>query len=138
MRAALLAIAGVIVCLVIFALIVDHAPRKPAGAFNWARFDPLTRTRLSLYDGYAMTGGRRTIEVTTFRISEARRSSGIVAEIVVDDILVSFDDARAGATLQVLSQLAERTQVVFFTHHQHLLELAPRHVDPGVLFTHAL
>ena len=44
--------------------------------------------------------------------------------IVIDDLLVQFDDDRAAATLEVLAELAERTQVLFFTHHGHLCELA--------------
>lgn len=42
---------------------------------------------------------------------------------VVDDILLRFDDARALATLAILADLSARTQVLFFTHHRHLLEL---------------
>ena len=57
---------------------------------------------------------------------------------VVDDILVQFDDARAAATLQVLADLSDRTQVVFFTHHEHLLDVARRHVAAGKLFVHRL
>ena len=44
--------------------------------------------------------------------------------LIVDDILINFDDQRAKATLQVLAELAKRAQVIFFTHHVHLLELA--------------
>ncbi|NJB68953.1 uncharacterized protein YhaN [Desulfobaculum xiamenense] len=43
---------------------------------------------------------------------------------VVDDILVHFDDDRSRATLGVLAELARRTQVIFFTHHTRLCELA--------------
>ena len=43
---------------------------------------------------------------------------------VVDDILLRFDDERALATLGVLAELASKTQVLFFTHHHHLIELA--------------
>jgi len=57
---------------------------------------------------------------------------------IVDDILIKFDDDRAVATLQVLAQLAERTQIIFFTHHQHLVELAEAHIDEDVLFEYAL
>ena len=46
------------------------------------------------------------------------------APIAIDDLLVQFDDARAAATLTVLAELAQRTQVLFFTHHSHLCELA--------------
>ncbi len=44
--------------------------------------------------------------------------------VIVDDLLVQFDDDRAVATLEVLSELSARTQVLFFTHHRHLVELA--------------
>jgi uncharacterized protein YhaN len=43
---------------------------------------------------------------------------------VVDDILLRFDDDRAAATLEVLAALAQKTQVIFFTHHRHLVALA--------------
>ncbi|WP_372677199.1 AAA family ATPase [Desulfosarcina sp.] len=42
---------------------------------------------------------------------------------VVDDILLRFDDERSLATLTVLSELSRKTQVIFFTHHHHLVEL---------------
>lgn len=44
--------------------------------------------------------------------------------VIVDDLLVQFDDARAAATLRQLRTLAERTQVLFFTHHEHLVDIA--------------
>jgi uncharacterized protein YhaN len=44
--------------------------------------------------------------------------------VIVDDLLVQFDDDRAVATLKVLSELSKKTQVLFFTHHRHLVELA--------------
>jgi uncharacterized protein YhaN len=43
---------------------------------------------------------------------------------IVDDILTSFDDERSAATLQVLQELSRKTQVLFFTHHQRLVEFA--------------
>jgi uncharacterized protein YhaN len=43
---------------------------------------------------------------------------------VVDDILIKFDDGRARAALELLAELSRRTQVIFFTHHRHLVEIA--------------
>ena len=43
---------------------------------------------------------------------------------IVDDILLTFDDARATAALKVLAAMSDRNQVLFFTHHEHLVELA--------------
>ena len=44
--------------------------------------------------------------------------------LILDDILVNFDDARAAATLAALAEIATRTQVILFTHHRHVLSLA--------------
>jgi len=38
--------------------------------------------------------------------------------LVVDDILVNFDDERAGATLEALVKVAFKTQFFLFTHHR--------------------
>jgi len=57
---------------------------------------------------------------------------------IVDDILIMFDDGRANATLKALARLSEKTQVIFFTHHEHLVQLARKHLDPTVLFTQTL
>lgn len=57
---------------------------------------------------------------------------------IVDDVLINFDDDRAAAALKALAQLSERTQVLFFTHHQHLVELAKTALDDDVLFIHQL
>lgn len=43
---------------------------------------------------------------------------------VADDLFVNFDDARAGAGFRVLAALSRRCQVLFFTHHAHLAEVA--------------
>ena len=43
---------------------------------------------------------------------------------VADNLFINFDDDRAAAGFKVLGQLAEKTQVLFFTHHQHLVDIA--------------
>lgn len=43
---------------------------------------------------------------------------------IVDDILIRFDDDRAAATLNVIAELSKKTQVLFFTHHGRLVDLA--------------
>jgi uncharacterized protein YhaN len=44
--------------------------------------------------------------------------------LIIDDVLVSFDDGRARSTLKCLAELATKTQVLLFTHHRHLVDLA--------------
>jgi uncharacterized protein YhaN len=53
--------------------------------------------------------------------------------LLVDDALVNFDNARARAALNVLSNLGPKTQVIFFTHHQHMVHLATEAVDAHIL-----
>ena len=50
---------------------------------------------------------------------------------VVDDILIKFDDDRAVAALETLHELSRHTQVVMFTHHRHLLDLATQRLPEG-------
>jgi uncharacterized protein YhaN len=50
--------------------------------------------------------------------------------LIVDDLFVNFDDRRAAAGFEVLAEVAQKTQVVFFTHHRHLLELAEQTLKP--------
>jgi uncharacterized protein YhaN len=52
---------------------------------------------------------------------------------VVDDILVNFDEQRAESTLKVMASFAERTQVMFFTHHFNNVELACRSIPSDKL-----
>jgi len=43
---------------------------------------------------------------------------------VADDLFINFDDERAAAGFRLLSELSQKTQVLFFTHHKHLVDLA--------------
>ena len=57
---------------------------------------------------------------------------------ILDDILVNFDDARSRASLDVLGELSRKTQVLFFTHHARVAELAQEVVSPSALSVHNL
>jgi uncharacterized protein YhaN len=43
---------------------------------------------------------------------------------IADDLFVNFDDTRAAAGFKALGELARRTQVIYFTHHHHLMDIA--------------
>ncbi len=45
---------------------------------------------------------------------------------IADDLFINYDDARAKAGLLALAELSEHTQVVFLSHHDHLVETAHR------------
>ena len=43
---------------------------------------------------------------------------------VADDLFLNFDEERAAAGFRVLGELARKAQVLFFTHHEHLVGIA--------------
>ena len=43
---------------------------------------------------------------------------------IADDLFLNFDEDRAAAGFRILGELARSTQVLFFTHHEHLVEIA--------------
>ena len=61
---------------------------------------------------------------------EGYLARGSTMPFVADDLFINFDDERAAAGIRVLAELARRTQVLFFTHHEHLLEIARRALEP--------
>jgi len=58
--------------------------------------------------------------------------------LVLDDVLIHSDDARAEAALGVLGEVARTTQVLFFTHHARLVELARRALGKDHMVEHRL
>lgn len=55
---------------------------------------------------------------------EMHRANGHPIPIILDDVLLALDDERAGFAIRALADLAERTQVLVFTHHRHIVEIA--------------
>jgi uncharacterized protein YhaN len=83
----------------------------------------------------AMSDGARDQLYLALRLAGLHRrlDNSRPMPFVVDDILVNFDDDRARAALTALGDLAARTQVVFFTHHKHLADLAREAIPPEAL-----
>jgi len=57
---------------------------------------------------------------------------------IVDDVLVHFDDDRSTAVLSAFGDLSKKTQIIFFTHHKHLVRLAESFVSDEILRVHEL
>ncbi len=51
--------------------------------------------------------------------------------IIIDDVLVNFDEARTRQTIATLADISRSAQVLFFTCHPHMVSLA-RDVVPGL------
>lgn len=58
--------------------------------------------------------------------------------LVLDDVCMTFDDERTASALQLLAQLSERIQVLFFTHHESVAATAARVVPDGLVHVHRL
>ncbi len=58
--------------------------------------------------------------------------------IVCDDLLITADDERAAAMLRVLAVAARRNQVLLFTHHAHLIDVARSALGEGGFRLHRL
>ncbi|MCC7380515.1 MAG: AAA family ATPase [Deltaproteobacteria bacterium] len=90
----------------------------------------------------AMSDGTRDQLYLALRIATIerylRQSSTEALPLVVDDILLNFDDDRAEVALQILGELSDQLQILFFTHHARLVELAQRAVPAQRLLVHHL
>jgi uncharacterized protein YhaN len=88
----------------------------------------------------ALSDGTRDQMFLALRLGGLSRHIEISGRVpfIVDDVLVHFDDARSSAALLALAALAEKTQIIFFTHHRHLIDLAENTVPQESLCLHYL
>ena len=56
--------------------------------------------------------------------------------LILDDILINFDDERSTATLEILGELCQKTQILFLTHSSRLVELAKTTISNKNLVMH--
>jgi exonuclease SbcC len=69
---------------------------------------------------------------------ELRRASHPQMPLVLDDVLITSDDGRAANILRALQRFSEGGQVMLFTHHRHLLEVASSALEGKAYATHSL
>lgn len=66
---------------------------------------------------------------------ELHLDKGRPLPFIADDLFVNFDDERAAAGFRALADLARRTQVIFLSHHAHLVDVAKGALGEGVIVT---
>lgn len=66
---------------------------------------------------------------------EQSLASGTILPFIADDLFIHYDNARARAGFEALSELSRTTQVLFFTHNAHLLPIAAEVFGEGSLHT---
>jgi uncharacterized protein YhaN len=94
-----------------------------------------------------MSDGTRDQLYLALRLASIERYPQPRLPLILDDILiyevtersgVNFDDERSQATLSILGELSKETQILFLTHHPHLIELSERAVPGDCLVKHML
>ena len=69
---------------------------------------------------------------------ELQRKPDRMMPLVLDDVFMTADDERAAHMFGALAKFATASQVLIFTHHHHLLELAAGAVGNSGLRIHRL
>ena len=77
-------------------------------------------------DVAGMSEGSRDQLYLALRLAalELQIDQGPNMPLIADDLFINFDDRRTAAGLRVLGDLSRKMQVVFLTHHDHLVPLA--------------
>jgi uncharacterized protein YhaN len=81
-----------------------------------------------------MTGGSVDQLYLALRVAavEDYLSHATPLPFIADDLFVNFDNPRSAAGFKVLGELAQKTQVLFFTHHEHLIGVADSALNTNV------
>lgn len=58
--------------------------------------------------------------------------------LILDDVLIHFDDERAGAAFEILGELSGKLQILYFTHLARDVAIAKSVVPSGRVFFHEL
>ncbi len=75
-----------------------------------------------------LSDGTRDQLFLALRLASIRLDAAVGEPLpfIADDLLVNFDDNRAAAALQLLARFGLETQVILFTHHDHVAALVDR------------
>jgi uncharacterized protein YhaN len=88
----------------------------------------------------ALSDGTRDALYLSLRLASLERHAARnePMPLVLDDVLIQLDDERARAALEVMGDVAKTTQVLFFTHHARLVDLARSALGADRLAEHVL
>ncbi|MEU8125236.1 AAA family ATPase [Spirillospora sp. NPDC049024] len=88
----------------------------------------------------ALSEGARDQLYLALRLATLERHAAVgnALPIAVDDIFMTFDEPRTEAALRVLDGMADRFQVIVFTHHEHVIRSAAKELPEGRCHVHQL
>ncbi|MGP1678128.1 MAG: AAA family ATPase [Burkholderiales bacterium] len=113
-------------------LVADEADDKPV-----LRAERADGVRIGVE---AMSDGTADQLYLALRLAalDLRRASHPHMPLVLDDVLITSDDERAANILRALARFAEGGQVMIFTHHRHLIDVARAALGEQALVVHSL
>ncbi|MBK7366113.1 MAG: AAA family ATPase [Nitrosomonas sp.] len=78
----------------------------------------------------AMSEGTRDQLYLALRMAalKLQRERGVDLPVILDDVLMASDDVRAGCIFKALADFSTSGQVIVFTHHHHLCDVARKNV----------
>lgn len=114
--------------------VVEEENNHPA--LKAVRTDPRARDREEWVDLEGLSDGARDQLFLALRLAgiEDHCDHGEPMPVIIDDVLINFDNQRAAAAFKALAELSRKTQILLFTHHEHLVELAKRCLPAETLF----
>ena len=71
-----------------------------------------------------LSEGTRDQLFLALRLALLERGASEPMPFIGDDLLTSFDETRTLATLRLLAVAAQKRQIILFTHHRHVVDLA--------------
>ncbi|MEV3921121.1 AAA family ATPase [Actinomadura coerulea] len=88
----------------------------------------------------ALSEGTRDQLYLAMRLATLERhaAAGNALPIAVDDIFMTFDERRTEAALRILNSMADRFQIIVFTHHEHVIQSAAKELPEGRCHVHQL
>ncbi len=100
-------------------LIVDHDGDTPY--LEAIHTDNIKRRVHQMSDG---TRDQLFFALRLAFVEQHLEKSAVRLPLIMDDILVNFDDQRTAAALEILHELAGKTQILYFTHHRSVVDTA--------------
>jgi len=124
-------------------------PRLTHGRYSGVRVDvdagdePVLRCVRAdghLVDVEGLSEGTRDQLYLALRLASLERHAelGHPLPLVLDDVLVHFDEQRTAAALEALGELSTHLQILLFTHHDHVVEAARAVISSERLNVHTL
>jgi chromosome segregation protein len=79
-----------------------------------------------------MSEGERDQLYLSLRLALLELRSREPLPFIADDLLASFDETRVARALELLAEFARTRQVILFTHHRHVTEIARERLQTAV------